>query len=46
MKTITQGNTGAAVEDVQQRLALLRLLPEAAVDGTFGSATADAVRSF
>lgn len=46
MKTISQGNTGAAVEDVQQRLALLSLLPEAAVDGTFGSATADAVRAF
>lgn len=46
MKTIKQGNTGVAVEDVQQRLALLGLLPQQAVDGIFGEATADAVQAF
>lgn len=39
-------HTGAAVEDVQQRLALIGLLPESAVDGVYGSATAAAVNAF
>lgn len=46
MDTIRLHNTGAAVEDVQQRLIRLGLLPEGAADGTFGSATASAVSAF
>lgn len=46
MKSIKQGDTGAAVEDVQQRLALLGRLPEAEVTGTFTQSTAAAVRAF
>ncbi len=46
MQTIRQGDSGAAVEDVQQRLVIVGLMPEEAVDGEFGSKTADAVRAF
>ena len=46
MKTITQGQKGAAVEDVQQRLAVIGLLDEQKVDGVFGPETAAAVRAF
>ncbi len=46
METIGLNNTGAAVEDVQQRLATVGLLPESSVDGRFGPETASAVRAF
>ena len=46
METIRLGDTGAAVEDVQQRLVTVGFLQEGAVDGSFGSVTADAVRRF
>ncbi|HIW75518.1 MULTISPECIES: peptidoglycan-binding domain-containing protein [Gordonibacter] len=46
METIKQHDTGAAVEDVQQRLATIGLLDQADVDGTFGEKTAAAVRAF
>ena len=46
MKTITTGDTGAAVEDVQQRLASLGLLQQDDIDGVYGSDTATAVRAF
>ena len=46
MQTIRQGDAGVAVEDVQQRLAIVGLLPEDSIDGTFGPETADAVRVF
>ena len=46
MKTIGIGDSGPAVEDVQQRLATIGLLPDDAVDGTFGEETAAAVRTF
>ena len=46
MKTIRIGDTGAAVEDVQQRLAIINLLEESRIDGVFGEETAAAVRAF
>ena len=46
MKTIRLHDTGVAVEDVQQRLAVAGFLDESGVDGTFGPATAAAVREF
>lgn len=46
METIKLGDSGPAVEDVQQRLARIRLLDESAVDGVFGEETAQAVSSF
>ena len=46
MKTIRSGDTGAAVEDVQNRLVTIGLLQEGAVDGVFGDMTASAVRRF
>ena len=46
METIRVQHTGAAVEDVQQRLALIELLPESEVDGVFGEKTAAAVNAF
>lgn len=46
MQTIKLGDTGAAVEDVQHRLALIGLLDEAHADGAFGDGTAQAVRAF
>jgi peptidoglycan hydrolase-like protein with peptidoglycan-binding domain len=46
MKTIKLGDSGAAVEDVQHRLALIGLLDETCVDGVFGEQTAAAVRDF
>ena len=39
-------DTGAAVEDVQQRLAALGYLREEQVTGTYGEVTAGAVRAF
>jgi len=46
MQTIAQGQRGAAVEDVQQRLAIIDLLDESQVDGVFGPETAAAVKAF
>lgn len=46
METIKRHDTGAAVEDVQQRLATIGLLDQTNVDGIFGQRTAEAVRSF
>lgn len=46
MKTIRMHDTGVAVEDVQQRLVVAGFLDENGVDGTFGPATATAVREF
>ena len=43
METIKRHDTGAAVEDVQQRLATIGLLDQAAVDGSFGEQTAAAL---
>lgn len=46
MKTITQQDQGAAVEDVQSRLAAIGLLDESCVTGIFDEATVAAVRAF
>ncbi len=46
MEIIKINDTGAAVEDVQQRLAVVGLLDRASIDGVFGPATAAAVRAF
>ncbi|NGM16473.1 peptidoglycan-binding protein [Eggerthellaceae bacterium zg-893] len=46
METIKPNDTGAAVEDVQQRLCTVGLLDESAVTGTFDAATQDAVHAF
>ena len=44
--TYKQGDSGAAVEDIQQRLALVGYLDEEQVDGVFGPQTAAAVAAF
>lgn len=46
MITIQKHDTGAAVEDVQQRLAALGLLKEEQVTGVFGEVTEKAVEEF
>ena len=46
MDTIRRHDTGAAVEDVQQRLSLLGILDESQVTGTYDDATALGVLSF
>ena len=46
MQTISEGQQGAAVEDVQQRLATIGLLDPQLVDGVFGLETAAAVSAF
>lgn len=46
MEIIKRHDTGAAVEDVQQRLATIGLLDQADIDGAFGERTAAAVRAF
>ena len=46
METIKLNDTGAAVEDVQQRLAIVGLLDRSSIDGVFGPKTAAAVRAF
>ena len=46
MKTIGQGDSGAAVEDVQQRLVTIGLLDESCVSSRFDEKTAAAVRAF
>lgn len=46
MDTIKLHDSGPAVEDVQQRLAIVGLLDAAQVDGTFGPSTAAAVQAF
>ena len=46
METIRLHDAGAAVEDVQQRLATLGILDESQVTGTFDDATGAAVRTF
>ena len=46
METIRLGDTGAAVEDVQHRLALIDLLDYSQEDGVFGLGTAAAVQAF
>ncbi len=46
IKTIKQGASGAAVEDIQQRLHLVGYLDEADIDGSYGEKTANAVKSF
>ena len=46
METIKRHDTGAAVEDVQQRLATIGLLDQAAVDGSFGEQTAAEARRY
>lgn len=46
MQTIKLGDTGAAVEDVQQRLATVDLLAKEDVTGVFDEKTAEAVRAF
>lgn len=46
MKTIKIGDAGAAVEDVQQRLATVGHLSEDQVTGIYDEATAQAVASF
>ena len=43
MEPIKRNDSGAAVEDVQQRLARIGHLPEEAVSGTFDDATAAAL---
>lgn len=46
METIKRHDTGPAVEDVQQRLAIVGLLDADEVDGVFGERTASAVWAF
>lgn len=46
METIKRHDTGPAVEDVQQRLAVIGLLDASEVDGDFGDRTAAAVWAF
>ena len=46
MEPIKRNDTGAAVEDVQHRLALIGMLPEDAITGVFDDATARAVADF
>ena len=46
METIKKYDQGVAVEDVQQRLALIGLLKETDIDGNFGETTAQALRIF
>lgn len=46
METIRQGDSGAAVEDVQQRLVTIGLLESSQVSGSFDAATAAAVAEF
>ena len=46
METIKRHDAGAAVEDVQQRLAIVGLLDASEIDGEFGDETAAAVRAF
>ena len=46
MQTIKLNDTGAGVEDVQNRLCLIGLLDASGVDGTFGKQTARAVEAF
>ncbi len=46
MDSIKRGDTGAAVEDVQERLALLGLLATDAVSGVFDDATVVALAAF
>ena len=46
MKTIRKDDKGAAVDDVQQRLASLGHLTEDDITGVFDDKTADAVRAF
>jgi hypothetical protein len=46
MEPIRLQHTGAAVEDVQQRLVLAGFLTDADVDGVYGEKTAQAVNAF
>lgn len=46
MEVIKRGDTGAAVEDVQERLVLVGFLDKAQVTGEFDEATAQAVAAF
>lgn len=46
MDTIKLNDSGAAVRDMQQRLAVVGLLGEADIDGEYGDETAIAVRAF
>lgn len=46
MQAIKRGDKGAAVEDVQQRLAIVGLLNVKSIDGVFAGNTAAAVRAF
>ncbi len=46
MKTIKQGDKGAAVEDIQHRLSMVGFLGEEDIDGVFGEKTAEAVKQF
>ena len=46
MRTIKLGDTGAAVEDVQNRLMLIGHLTQGQVTGTYDQLTADSVRDF
>ena len=46
METIKHNDKGAAVEDVQQRLATVGCMDEQDVDGKYGDGTAAAVRAF
>ena len=46
METVRLQHTGAAVEDVQQRLVLAGFLTDTDVDGVYGEKTAAAVSAF
>lgn len=46
MNSIRKGDSGAAVEDVQERLVTLGLLAEGSVSGVFDDATLSALHSF
>ncbi|MEC4273162.1 peptidoglycan-binding protein [Adlercreutzia sp. R25] len=46
MEPIKRNDTGAAVEDVQARLARIGHLPEDAITGTFDDATVEALAAF
>lgn len=44
--TMRTGNSGEKVRQLQEKLALVGLLDASGVDGSYGSATAEAIRSF
>ncbi len=44
--TMRQGNSGAKVRELQEKLVYLGLMPEGSADGVYGAATAEAITGF